>query len=87
MSIHEKFCFGPDHEEKDQFVEDPKDNRICINPENGKTENWLSVSHCEACDELPEYEYNESEYDYEGYDYSSSYKFTRKAMVRKKVCY
>ena len=79
LSIHEKFCFGPDHEEKNQMIENPEDKIICMNPDDGKTENWLSVSHCEACDELSffELDYYQSDYDYEGYEY----KPTRKGMV------
>ena len=68
------------------MIENPKDNTICINPDNGKTENWLSVSHCEACEELSffELDYYQPDYDYEGYEY----KPTRKGMVSfKKVCY
>ena len=79
LSIHEKFCFGPGHEEKNQMIENPDDRIICMNPDNGKTENWLSVSHCEACDELSffELDYYQPDYDYEGYEY----KPTRKGMV------
>ena len=61
------------------MIENPKDNTICINPENGKIENWLSVSHCEACDEASMYEYYKSEYEYDEYDYKSP----RKGMVSK----
>jgi hypothetical protein len=78
LSIHEKFCFGPDHEEQNQMIESPEDKIICMNPDNGKTENWLSVSHCEACDELSffELDYYQPDYDYEGYEY----KPTRQGM-------
>ena len=79
LSIHEKFCFGPDHEEKNQMIENPEDNTICINPDNGKTENWLSVSHCEACEELSffELDYYQPDYSYDGYEYKPA----RKGMV------
>ena len=77
--MNQKFCFGPDHEEKNQIIENPEDNIICMNPDNEKTENWLSVSHCKACDESSFFESNY----YPSYDGEYEY-MSQKSMVSKK---
>ena len=83
LSFNQKFCFGPDHEEKNQIIENPTDNIICMNPDNGKTENWLSVSHCNACDELSFFEsnYYPSYYDYLPDNAENEYMSAQKSTV------